>query len=387
MRRIHSVDFMRGFVMIIMALDHVRDLIHVNSITQSPTNLETTTPQLFFTRWITYLCAPIFVFLAGTSAYLSFKNNDNLIQTRSFLQKRGLYLIALEFVVVNFLLFFDLGFHNFIFEVIAAIGVGFIILSFMLKWSVKTIGIIGLVIIFCHNLLPLIPLQQDSIVRTILSPLFTISVLPLFSGKVLVVAYPPIPWLGIMLTGFACGKFFEWSDVLRKKLFLEIGLGALLLFVIVRFINIYGDSVPWSVQKNSVYTFLSFMNVTKYPPSLLFCLITLGIMFLILAIAEQPKGWFIKLASVYGKVPLFYFLAHFVIIHITMLIILYWQGFSSAQIDFASGTFGRPKDVTSGLSLSAVYIIWIAVVVLLYKPCIWFGKYKAENSYWWLKYI
>jgi uncharacterized membrane protein len=212
-------------------------------------------------------------------------------------------------------------------------------------------------------------------------------VLPLFSGKVLVVAYPPIPWLGIMLAGFACGKFFEWSDVMRKKLFLEIGLGALLLFVIVRFINIYGDSVPWSVQKNSVYTFLSFMNVTKYPPSLLFCLITLGIMFLMLALAEQAKGWFIKIASVYGKVPLFYFLAHFIIIHITMLIILYWQGFSSAQIDFASGTFGRPKDVTSGLSLSAVYIIWIAVVVSLYKPCIWFSKYKAENSYWWLKYI
>ena len=150
MKRIYSIDFTRGLVMIIMALDHVRDLMHVNSITQSPTDLSTTTPILFFTRWITYLCAPIFVFLAGASAYLSFKSRDNISQSRKFLFKRGLWLILLEFTFVNFALFFDLGFHTFIFEVIAAIGFGFIILVLLLKSSSKTIGIVGLIIIFCH---------------------------------------------------------------------------------------------------------------------------------------------------------------------------------------------------------------------------------------------
>ena len=177
MKRIYSIDFTRGLVMIIMALDHVRDMMHVNSINQSPTNLATTTPTLFFTRWITYLCAPTFVFLAGTSAYISFRKNNDVAQSRKFLFKRGVYLILLEFTLVNFALFFDIGFHTFIFEVIAAIGFGFIILSILFTTSKKTIAIIGLVIIFCHNLFALIAFKQGSIIQTILSPL-------VFSGSI-----------------------------------------------------------------------------------------------------------------------------------------------------------------------------------------------------------
>jgi uncharacterized membrane protein len=369
-----------------MVLDHVRDMMHVNSIAQSPTNLETTTPILFFTRWITYLCAPTFVFLAGTSAYLSFKRNNNIKQSRKFLVKRGLYLMLLEFMVVNFALFFDFGFHTFIFEVIAAIGFGFIALSLVLKAPVRVIGIIGLIIIFCHNLAPIIPLAETSLFKKILMPFFAPGAFP-FSNKVFVMGYPPIPWLGIMLVGFASGKLFELPDVKRKKLFLKIALSALLLFMIIRFINIYGDSVQWSSQKNAVFTFLSFMNVTKYPPSLVFCLITLGIMFLILAFAEQTKGRFINIASVYGKVPLFYFLVHFFLIHLIMIALMFIQGFHWPQMDFASGTFGRPKGVESGVPLWIIYLIWIAVVVILYRPCKWFGKYKAEHKQWWLKYI
>jgi uncharacterized membrane protein len=373
--------------MIIMALDHVRDMIHINAITQSPTNLETTTPLLFFTRWITYLCAPVFVFLAGTSAYLSFRGNNTISQSRKFLLNRGVYLIVLEFSIVNFLLFFDLGFHTFIFEVIAAIGVGFIVLSLLFRLSVKTIGSIGLTVLCCHNLLSFIPFEQDSIVKTILSPLFSPGAFPFFLNKVFIMAYPPIPWLGIMLVGFYSGKFFQLPEMKRKNLFLKIGLGALLLFIVMRFTNFYGDSLPWSPQKNSLYTFLSFMNITKYPPSLLFCLITLGIMFLILALSEKAKGWFINAASVYGKVPLFYFLIHFFVIHIIMLTIMLLQGFHWPQLDFASGAFGRPKDVQSGVSLGAVYLIWVTVVLILYKPCLWFGKYKTEHKRWWLKYM
>ncbi|CAN5283172.1 hypothetical protein BH11BAC6_BH11BAC6_12280 [soil metagenome] len=238
MKRINSIDFTRGFVMIIMALDHVRDFIYVDAVTQSPTNLSTTTPILFFTRWITYLCAPTFVFLAGTSAYTSFKKENNIAESKKFLLKRGLWLILLEFTVVSFGLYFDIGFHNFLFEVIAAIGFGFITLSLLLRLSLKTITIIGLLIICCHNLLPLIPFSEGSIVKTILMPFFGVVGFPLSSQTTLVVAYPPIPWLGIMLLGFASGKLFELPDDKRKLLFLKIGVSALLFFIVVRFINI-----------------------------------------------------------------------------------------------------------------------------------------------------
>lgn len=387
MKRISSIDATRGIVMIIMALDHVRDLMHVNSITQSPTNLETTTPILFFTRWITYLCAPTFVFLAGTSAFISFKNKNNFFQSRNFLLKRGVYLVVLEFVVVNFLMYFDPGYHTLIFEVIATIGLGFIVLSFLLKVSSKTIAIIGLVIIFGHNLFSLIPFEQGSVLKSVLSPLLTLGVFPVFTNKVFIMAYPPVPWLGIMLAGFATGKLFELQQPERKKIFIKIGLSALLLFMLIRFVNVYGDPVKWSVQKNNIFTFLSFMNITKYPPSLLFCLITLGIMFLMLAFTGGVKNRFITITSVYGKVPLFYFLVHFFLIHVIMVTVMLLQGFHWSQLDFASGNFGRPKGVTSGLPLWAIYVIWITVVAVLYKPCIWYWKYKAAHKNGWVRYL
>ena len=199
--------------------------------------------------------------------------------------------------------------------------------------------------------------------------------------------YPPIPWLGIILAGFASGKLFELQSVKRKKLFLKIGFIALLLFIAIRFINVYGDSVPWSSQKNALYTFFSFMNVTKYPPSLVFCLITLGIMFLLLAFGERVKNKFTNIVSVYGKVPLFYFIVHFFFIHLIMIAVMFLQGFHWQEIDFSSGTFGRPKGLESGLPLWSIYLIWISVVIILYKPCVWFGKYKSQHTQWWLKYL
>ena len=386
MKRIYSIDFTRGVVMIIMALDHVRDMIHADSISQSPTNLQTTTPVLFFTRWITYLCAPIFVFLAGTSAYISLKNSNNFVESRNFLLKRGVYLVLLEFIVVNVGLFFDFGFHTLIFEVIAAIGFGFIMLSLLLKLPAKAICIVGLAIIFCHNLTALIPLAEASAIKKIVMAFFAPGAFQ-FANRVFIVAYPPIPWLGIMLTGFALGKLFELQQAKRRSLFIKIGLSILILFIIVRLTNIYGDSVPWAVQQQSIFTFLSFMNVTKYPPSLVFCLITLGTMFLILALGEGAKGTLINIASVYGRVPLFYFLVHFFLIHFILLAVLFLQGFHWSQLDFVSGTFGRPKNAESGLPLWAIYLLWIGVVAALYKPCLWFGKYKSQHTYWWLRYI
>lgn len=387
MKRENSIDIVRGIVMIIMALDHVRDLMHVDAITQSPTDLATTTPWLFFTRWITHLCAPIFVFLAGTSVYLSLKSKNNVSEVRQHLIKRGFWLLFLEFTVVNFGLFFDIGFHTLLFEVIATIGLGFIILGLLLKIPSKQLGITGLIIIFCHNLLPLIPFSEGSIVKAVLTPFFSPAAIPLFAGKVFVMGYPPIPWLGIMLTGFGFGRYFEMENDQRKKHFIKLGFVALGLFIVLRFINIYGDPVLWSTQKDAVFTFLSFMNITKYPPSLLFCLVTLGIMILLLAFADQFNNGIKKVTSVYGKVPLFYFIIHFYVIHIFTLVMLLLQGFEWSQFEFATGTFGRPKGVESGLPLWGIYLIWISVVALLYKPCIWYGAYKSRNSDWWLRYI
>ena len=374
MKRIQSIDFARGLVMIIMALDHVRDLIHTSSVTQSPTDLSTTTPILFFTRWITYLCAPTFVFLSGTSAYLSFKRKNNYSESRKFLLKRGCWLIILEFSIVNFGLFFDPGFHTMLFEVIAAIGFGFIILSLLLRIPAKTTGIIGLLIIFCHELLNV-------------TPLFTPGAFSFLSNRVFVMAYPPIPWLGIMLIGYASGKLFELPVKERQKIFFRSGAIALLLFVTIRLANVYGDPLTWSYQKNTVFTFLSFINLSKYPPSLLFCMITLGILFLTLAFAEKFKNPLLDIAIIYGKAPLFYFVLHFYIIHLIMICTMFLQGFHWSDLDFASGNFGRPKGISSGLSLGPIYIIWIAVVALLYKPCRWFGRYKSVHAKWWLKYI
>jgi uncharacterized membrane protein len=387
MKRIASIDITRGIVMIIMALDHVRDLMHVNSITQSPTNLETTTPILFFTRWITYLCAPTFVFLAGTSAYVSYRKTNNVKQSRNFLLKRGLYLVLLDLIVVNFALFFDIGYHTILFEVIATIGFGFIVLGLLLNAPAKIVGIAGLIIIFCHNLTSYLPLADNSIVKTIVVLLFNTGGFPVLSSKVFVIGYPPIPWLGIMLVGFASGKFFEIASEKRKRLFTKIGVSALVLFIAIRSINIYGDTARWASQKTPLLTFLSFMNVTKYPPSLLFCLVTLGIMFLMLAITEDTKSKVLRVASVYGKVPLFYFLIHFFLIHLIMLGLMFLQGISWPQMDFTSGTFGRPKGIQSGVPLWVIYMIWIGVVAMLYKPCFWFGKYKATHTHSWLKYI
>src|SRR6185437_249706 len=235
MKRVFSIDFARGLVMIIMALDHVRDMMQINSVVQSPTDLPTTTPALFFTRWITYLCAPIFVFLAGTSAYISLRNKNNMSQSKKFLITRGLGLILLEFTIVNFGLFFDPGFHTLIFEVIATIGFGFIILGFLLKLKLKTIAITGLIIIVGHNLLSLLPLADGSITKTILDLLFNLAAFPVSPNTTFVMAYPPIPWLGIMLIGFTSGNLFELPEEKRALLFLRIGLGALLIFVALRF--------------------------------------------------------------------------------------------------------------------------------------------------------
>ncbi len=385
MPRLSTIDFTRGLVMVIMALDHVRDLMHTTALTQDPTDLNTTTAGLFLTRWITHLCAPTFVFLSGTSAYLSLKNGGDPASGRRFLRSRGLWLILLEFTFINFALWFDLQFRLLVMQVIAAIGFGLLVLSFLLKMPVRAVGLLGLGVVFGHNLLPGVAFEGP--LGVLWSVLFRPGVFPVTPRFTFAVLYPLIPWLGILLVGYAAGQFFERTLPQRRKSLLFLSAAALALFSLIRVFNFYGDPAPWAVQKNSLFTFLSFLNCSKYPPSLVYTLLTLGVAFLILAAADGRENRFTRAISVYGKVPLFYYLIHWYLIHSLMLAMVVAQGFRWEQMPFGPFEFGRPR-VGFGLELPGVYLIWAGVVLSLYPLCRWYGRYKtAHREKGWLRYL
>lgn len=263
-------------------------------------------------------------------------------------------------------------------EVIAAIGLGFVVLSLLLKLRPVTIGITGLLIIFGHNLLQGVNIPDNPVAAFFSSVLFRPFLLQITQGFSLYTAYPLVPWLGIMLAGFAAGEFFELPEEKRQKIFFRIGMAALALFTILRTVNIYGDPSRWSVQKSTLFTVLSFLNTTKYPPSLLFILLFLGIAFIVLVLSEKASNRFTEILSVYGRVPLFYFVVHLFIIHSLMLVMLHLQGFTSNDLLFGAFNNGRPK-TGAGLDLAAIYIVWLSVVALMYPLSKWYGNYKFTH--------
>ena len=396
MKRLPSIDVARGLVMVIMALDHARDLLHIHA-DQSPTNLATTTPILFFTRWITHLCAPGFVFLAGTSVYLYFYGASKaspsgaatpaeMSSRRRFVFTRGLVLVGMEFTIVNFGVFFDPHFRLFIFEVIATIGTGMILLSILSRVRLGVVAAIAAMLIFGHDLFNPGMLPATGPVRFIGSLLFSLNVFPLGPDRLFLIAYPVLPWLGILLAGFVAGRLFALPADQRKVILLRLGLAALALFVLLRSIDLYGDPIHWAKQKNALFTFLSYINVNKYPPSLIFTLVTLGVLLLVLSAAEGHDNRTTRVLRVYGQAPMFYFIVHFYILHAVMLIVVLLQGYHWADLPFSGGRFGRPAG--AGLSLAAVYAVWIAVVVALYPVCKWYGQYKqSHREKKWLRYL
>lgn len=372
MKRIQSIDVIRGLVMIIMILDHVRDFFHEGSITQNPTDLATTTPALFFTRWITHLCAPAFVFLAGVSAFQKYHRSGNRSEMRKYLLKRGLQLLLLEFTVVNFGIWFDIGFHTWIFEVIGAIALGFITLAAFLDVNKKFLLLAAGLILVLQQALLFIPLNNSPVLGSILSPLFQPTVYEIGAGRVFVIGYPPVPWIAILLSGFAIAPVFLQPDY-KKKLRIT-GVIFLLGFVFLRLLNLYGDPAPWQSQPSKLYTFLSFMNVSKYPPSLLFVLLTLGIVLMLLSFSHLLPSKLRSILQVYGREPLFFFLLHWYIIHPAMLIMLKLKGFSYSDMNFGPFGFGRPASGDGGVSLPWVYLAWILTVILFYPLCKLYNK-------------
>jgi uncharacterized membrane protein len=390
MKRITSIDVARGLVMVIMALDHVRDLLHTPALTQNPTDLATTTSALFMTRWVTHLCAPTFVFLSGTSAYLSLRKQTSSGQSgvsgRQFLLKRGLVLILLELTIINFAFWFDIHFQSIMLQVIYAIGGGLVVLSLVSRLPVKWVGTIGLVMVFGHNLLQSVPAFGSPAAQFGWALLFRPNLFPISPSFTVLVAYPLIPWLGILLTGFACCHLMERPSDERKTLLLRIGLVALGLFILLRFLNHYGDPAPWTPQKNGLFTFLSFINLTKYPPSLLYDLLMLGLMLVFLAGIDGVTNAVTRWLTVYGTVPMFYYILHWYLVHLSMLAMSFGQGYSWAEIPTGPLNFGRPAG--AGISLPGVYAVWFSLVLLLYPACAWYGRYKARHpETGWLRYV
>ncbi len=373
--------------MVIMALDHVRDFFHFQASTGDPTNMSTTTPQLFFTRWITHFCAPIFVFLAGTSAYLS-GTKKTKAESSSFLLKRGLWLIAVEIVLMSLIFTFNPFYNTIILQVIWSIGIGMVLLSFIIRLPMSVILVIGLSIVMLHNLLDYPEAARNGNIGFFWSLLHSRGFFKVFPNHFLFVFYPFAPWFGVMCCGYCFGRIYERSfpELKRRKILLRLGSAIILFFVLVRFINIYGDPAPWSTQKNMVYTILSFLNTTKYPPSLLYLCMTLGPGILSLAFLEHVKSKVADFFTVFGRVPFFYYVIHFFYIHLLTLIVFFASGYTVKDaIPKKTPFLFRPDNF--GYSLTIVYLIWIFVIISIYPLCKRYNKYKSTHNQWWLSYV
>jgi uncharacterized membrane protein len=368
-----------------MALDHTRYFYLMESAIGNSTNLAITTPILFFTRFITHFCAPVFVFLAGTSAFL-YGSNKSKTELFRFLFTRGLWLVFLEIFLNDFIWFFDAGFEFIQLQVIWVIGLSMICLSFMIFLPDKVILIVGIILVACHNLLDNINMEGNSLKSILWYILHQVSTFQLSDSRSVGISYPLIPWPGVMMLGYYLGsayiKGFNYSE--RRKWLLRTGFGAIALFIVLRGINIYGDPSPWSHQKNLTFTILSFLKVTKYPASLSFLLITLGPSLLFLAGIEKIKNKLTDFLIVFGRVPLFYYFLHIFVLHLGATFIggnikgwlLNGEGFNSGRL------------AENGFSIGVVYIIWIGVVLLLYPICRWYMIYKSKNrDKWWLGYL
>jgi uncharacterized membrane protein len=387
--RIGSIDLLRGLVMIIMALDHVRDYFHEGAYVYDPLDLDKASVALFFTRWITHFCAPVFMFLAGTSAFFIGQRKTKK-EVSVFLITRGLWLIFLELTVVNFGWNFDISFTNIYFITIWALGVSMIVLAGLIHLPKRIIFITGIIVVFGHNVLDSVDVTGNNL------PAFGWGLLhkqSFFSwqGKNVLVGYPVLPWIGIMALGYCMGNLFTpaFTAERRKKILLLLGTGAIALFVLLRFINVYGDPHPWSSQPTGMYTFLSFIKVNKYPPSLLYTLMTLGAALLFLALTENSSNKIAKIVSVYGRVPMFYYLLHIFIIHITTMAAAGLFTTFSWHVWILKEPLWFTKTLVGyGFSLGVVYLVWIAIVAGVYPLCKWYDRYKTNNKQkWWLSYL
>src|ERR1700733_7782612 len=379
--RLESVDLLRGVIMIIMALDHTRDFFGQPG---SPTNLATASIALFFTRWITNFCAPVFFLLVGTGAWLSLRKRTKSELSR-FLFTRGLWLLFLELTLFRCLAVqFNFDYHITIINVLWALGWAMIVLSALVYLPASVVTAFGVVMIATHNLF-------DSINSS--NPFWSILHSPniIFSnpGHTVFIAYPLIPWVGVTAAGYGLGQIYAWTPARRQAFLLCLGIGLTAAFVVLRAINVYGDPSRWSTQHSAPFTALSFLNTTKYPPSLLFLLMTLGPALLFLSAVDAHTPRWLRPGLTIGKVPMFYYLLHIPLIHLIAIAVCYarygqihWM-FESPSIE----QFPVTPPPGWGYSLPIIYLIWAIVVLTLYPLCRWFAGVRQRRSDAWLSYF
>jgi uncharacterized membrane protein len=387
--RITSIDLLRGIVMIIMALDHVRDYFHYDAFLYSPTDLDKTNGFLFFTRFITHYCAPVFVFLAGISAHV-YGSKRSKRELSFYLLKRGIWLVFAEFFIITLGWTFNPSYPIFNLQVIWAIGISMIILSAIIYMKRLYILLGGILLIAAHNLLDNVHVPGNGVVTFLWSLLHEPA--DFIAGRFnIFVRYPVMPWIGIIMMGYYFGGLYtaEYDAVKRKETLLRSGLGAIILFIILRFFNFYGDAAQWSVQKNALLSILSFLNVTKYPPSLLYILVTLGLAMIFLSIAEKLLNTITEKITVFGRVPFFYYVIHIYLIHLFAIIGVIISGYHWSDMILANRVNRVAELKGYGFNLLIVYLVWVVLILLLYPCCKWFDRYKRnhQSSKSWLTYL
>lgn len=375
-----AIDVLRGIVMVIMALDHARDF-YAAGFRVSPTDLATTTPALFFTRWITHFCAPVFVFLAGTAAYL-YGASRTPRELPRFLLSRGLWLVFLEVAVVRIGWTADLFYRSTPLQVIWAIGVSMVILAALCRLPLKVVALIGAALIAGHNALDGVSAEAFGRLGWLWKILHQGGALEPYKGHFVFVAYPLLPWPGVMAIGFAFGAWMkEPAEVRRRRTWL-LGAGLTAAFLLIRGLNVYGDPHPWAPQESALFSVMSFLNCHKYPPSLCYLLMTLGPALALLAALDGAEGGRAGRAlAIIGAVPLFYYVAHLFAMRITAAPLAYMR-FGAEGLSPPPGHAGNPE-----YGLGAAYLGWALVVLALYPACRWFAAVKRRRRDWWLSYL
>jgi uncharacterized membrane protein len=374
--RFRSIDILRGAVVVLMAIDHVR--VYSGLPAGGPT------AGIFLTRWVTHFCAPAFVFLAGTSAWLYGRRHADLA---TFLLTRGAWLIVLELTLLRLAWTFNAGFGGYnMAGVIWVLGWAMIVLALLSKLPVKAIAAIGIAIIALHNLAPM-AYGTDSAFLKLLYVGFFSDPIGGEGGPSLVVLYTLIPWIGVMAAGYAFGRIIEMEPVRRDRLCLRIGLGATLLFLVLRAFNLYGDPQPWPGEE-PMPAWIAFLNTSKYPASFQFLLMTLGPTIALIPFAERARGVFVRTMETFGKVPFFFYVLHIPLIHVLALVVSQLRLGAVSPWLFENHPMGvGPAPDGYAWGLGTLYLVWFIAVVLLYIACRWYAGYKATHRAWWLKYL
>jgi uncharacterized membrane protein len=387
--RLSSIDALRGLIMAIMALDHVRDFFHAGAMTFPPEDLTKTTAALFFTRWITHICAPVFMFTTGVGAFLwGAKPGRTPSDLSRFLVTRGLWLMFLELTVLRFAYFFSLTSGPWLLSILWAIGGSMVALGVLARLPIRILAPLSLIVIASHNLTDGIGAEAFGA----FAPLWNLLHRPggfAIWGTVFVVAYPFVPWFAVMAAGYCFGGVLSLQADRRQTIMRNSGLGLIAAFVILRGLNVYGDPQPWSNRIPDM-VFLSFLRTTKYPPSVLFLLMTLGPALVLLSWFDRREWRADHPLLVLGRVPLFFFLLHFSLAHLLAFPLAFLRYSEAAFLLKPMPSLGGALDAYPpgfGYSLPAVYGIWLLVLALSYPLCRWFADVKQRRSDWWLSYL